>query len=241
MAEPRRRHRSRSVTDALLTELVTGLLREWKSNSGLDDYAVTDLGGGTGTFAIALAEAGRRVTVVDPNLDALASLQRRTAERGLDQRLRGVQGDASDLVQLVGPASTDVMICHRTLEVVDDPADALRAMAQVVRPGGVLSLVVPQRRAAVLTQAIQGHLGAALQAIDDPSRFDLAELEAMITDSGFRVEQADGLSALAHHVPAAALETEPGLLDQLYELETRVSQDPAFRAIAPWVHVFAAR
>ena len=241
MAEPRRRHRSRSVTSALLFESVTRLLEEWQQSSGLTDYSVTDLGGGTGTFAIALAEAGRSVTVIDPNLDALASLRQRTADTGLDQRLRGVQGDATDLVQVLGTGSTDVMICHRTLEVVDDPASALRAMAEVVRPGGVLSVVAPQRRAAVLTQAIQGHLAAALQAIDDPSRFDPEQLVAMVTQAGFRVERVDGVGALAHHVPPAALETEPGLLDQLYALESRIQSDPAFSAMAPWVHVFAVR
>jgi SAM-dependent methyltransferase len=241
MNEARRQHRSRSVAETLLADLVTGLLDAWQRERGVEDYTVTDLGGGTGTFAIRLAEAGRSVTVVDPSLDALASLQRRTAERQLSDRLRGVQGDAADLHELIGPASTDVMLCHRTLEVIDDPATALRAMAEVVRPGGVLSVVVPQRRAAVLSQALQGHVGAALQALEDPNRFDLDEVSSLITEAGFRVEQIHGVGALAHHVPAAAIDTEPRVLDQLYELESRISEDHAFRAIAPLAHILAVR
>lgn len=241
MNEPRRHHRSRSVAETLLADLVTGLLDDWQRERGLADYSVTDLGGGTGTFAIRLAEAGRTVTVVDPSLDALASLQRRVAEGRLADRLRGVQGDAADLHDLIGPAATDVMLCHRTLEVIDDPATALRAMAEVVRPGGVLSVVIPQRRAAVLSQALQGHVGAALHALDDPSRFDLDEVTALIGDAGFAVRQIHGIGALAHHVPAAAIESDPRLVEALYELESRISDDLAFRAIAPWAHILASR
>ena len=42
--------------------------------------AVLDLGGGTGGDAVRLACAGHDVTVVDPSPDALASLERRTAD-----------------------------------------------------------------------------------------------------------------------------------------------------------------
>jgi SAM-dependent methyltransferase len=241
MAEPRRHHRTRSVADGLLVDLVSDRLRQWQQQRGAGDYTAVDLGGGTGTFAITLAEAGHTVTVVDPSLDALASLQRRTAERGLGDRLRGVQGDAADLLDLVGPASTDVMICHRTLEVIDDPATALAVMGEVVRPAGILSVVVPQRRSIVLSQAMQGHVGAALAALDGPGRFDPEDVVALIEQAGFSVSDISGIGALASHVPQAVIDSEPGLLDQLYTLESRVSRDPAFRAIAPWAHISAIR
>jgi SAM-dependent methyltransferase len=244
MGEVRRQsrpHRPRSVADALLVDRLSAQLSDWQTSRGLADYAVTDLGGGTGTLAMSLAEAGHRVTVVDPSLDALASLQRRTAERGLADRLQGIQGDAGNLVELLGEASTDVMICHRTLEVVDDVATALSAMATAVRSGGVLSVVVPQRRAAVISQALQGHIGAALEAIDDPSRFDLDQVCSMITEAGFRIAEIEGIGVLSHHVPAAMIESETGLAEQLYQLESRLSRDPAFRAVAAWAHIFASR
>lgn len=240
MAEARR-NRSRSVAGALLDDLLSAQLRDWQQRRGLEDYSVTDLGGGTGTFAIRLAEAGHRVTVIDPSLDALASLQRRIAERQLGDRLRGVQGDASEMLSLIGSASTDVMVCHRTLEVVDDPRTALAAMAEAVRPEGVLSLVVPQRRAAVLSQALQGHISTALQILDDPARFDLEDVIELVQQAGFRISDITGIGTLSTHVPQAAIEAEPGLVDQLYELESRINQDVAFRAIAPWVHIFAVR
>lgn len=241
MSEVRRHSRPRSVAEAFLVDRLSAQLAAWQATRGLADYSVTDLGGGTGTLAMSLAEAGHRVTVVDPSLDALASLQRRTAERGLADRLRGIQGDAGNLIELLGPDSTDVLVCHRTLEVIDEPATALASMAAAVRPGGVLSVLVAQRRAAVISQALQGHISSALDAIDDPSRFDLDDVTELITGAGFRVAEIEGIGVLSHHVPATMIESQPGLADQLYELEARLSKDPAFRAIAAWGHVFATR
>ena len=54
------------------------------------------------------------------------------------------------------------------LEVVDSPGEALAAMAQVLRPGGVLSLLVAQRHALVLTQALAGHIALARRTLRRP-------------------------------------------------------------------------
>ena len=160
MAESRRR---RSVSATFLLDLLTGQLR------GLDPTGapldVVDLGGGTGGVATALAEHGHRVTVIDPSPDALASLERRSAEAGLEGRIVGRQGDAADLVDVVGERSVDVVVCHRVLEVVESPPEALAAVAAVLRPAGALSLLAPQRRAAVL-----GHALAARQGVTEHRR-----------------------------------------------------------------------
>ena len=81
-----------------------------------------------GGLATALASRGHAVTVIDLSPDALASLDRRTTDAGLRGRVSGVQGDAGDLVRLVGEHAVDV-VCHRVLEVVDSAPDALEAMA----------------------------------------------------------------------------------------------------------------
>ena len=81
MAEQRR---PRSVSQSFLLDLLRAQLAdlvtgEWRP---LD---VVDLGGGTGGVASALAGDGHRLTVIDPSPDALASLERRTAEAGSDR------------------------------------------------------------------------------------------------------------------------------------------------------------
>src|SRR6478752_1433182 len=63
---------------------------------------VLDIGGGTGGFAVRVAELGAQVTVVDPSPDALAALARRARELAVD--VSAVQGDLSTLLDVTGPA-----------------------------------------------------------------------------------------------------------------------------------------
>jgi S-adenosylmethionine-dependent methyltransferase len=234
MAESRRR---RSVSTSFLLELLADqLARLDPAGAALE---VVDLGGGTGGVAIALAGQGHRVTVIDPSPDALASLERRTAESGLEGRIVARQGDAADLVDVVGERSTDVVVCHRVLEVVESPQEALAAMAAVLRPGGALSLLASQRRAAVLGHALAGHLALARRAWADRSRFDHDGLVELVTAAGFTVQASHGIGAVSEHVAESVVDGEPGAYAELKALEAEVSQDPAFRALAPQVHLFA--
>ncbi len=235
MAELRRRRSVSqahllSLLESQLDDLVTG---EWRP---LD---VVDLGGGTGVIAIPLAARGHRVTVIDPSPDARASLERRTAEAELTGQITGVQGDAADLVRLTGAHQVDVVVCHRVLEVIESPADALLAIAAALRPGGVLSLLVAQRHAVVLSQALAGHIALARRSYTDPNRFDHDQVLEAVREAGFTVLASHGIGAIADQVPERLIEAEPGAYDELAALETEISQDPAFRALAPQVHVFA--
>jgi S-adenosylmethionine-dependent methyltransferase len=233
MANSRRR---RSVSQTVLRALLTAQLAELipGESRALD---VVDLGGGTGGLAATLASKGHRVTVVDPSPDALASLERRAADAGLTNKISGVQGDAADLVRLVGERGTDVVVCHRVLEVVDSPADALAATVRVLRPGGVLSLLVSQRHAVVLTQALAGHIALARRTFADSGRFDHDQIIELVRRAGFTVLASHGIGAIADHVPEALIDAEA--YAELRALEAEISQDDAFRALAPHVHIFA--
>ena len=231
--------RRRSVSQTQLADLLEGQLAGWSQRHPGRD--VVDLGGGTGGMAMALGAAGYRVRVVDPSPDALAALERRTAEQGLGETVTGVQGDATDLIELVGTGSADLVVCHKVLEVVDDPAEALAAIVGVLRPGGALSLVVAQRHAAVLTQALAGHIAQARRTWLDPARYDRQRILDLVATAGFMTIAIHGVGAVADHVAEAVLDAEPGAHAELLALEAEVAADPAFQALAPHLHVFAVR
>jgi S-adenosylmethionine-dependent methyltransferase len=241
--------RRRSVRTALVAEA----LRVALAGSGRPGaLQIVDIGGGTGGFAVPLAVEGHTVTVIDPSPDALASLERRARDEGVQDRVRGVQGDTAELLAVAGEASADAVLCHGVLEVVDDPAQALQAMSQVLRPGGVFSLLVAQRNAVVLARALAGHLAEAHEALLDPDgrwgvsdpmprRFDEAGVSRLLEDSGLQVHTVHGVRTFADLVPSAFVDSEPGAAEALAELERAASQHPAFRAIATQLHVIATR
>ena len=206
---------------------------------------VLDIGGGTGGFAVRVAELGHRVTVVDPSPDALAALSRRAREVGVE--VAGVQGDLSTLLEVAAPGAADVVLCHGVLEVVDDPAAATATIRQVLRPGGTLSLLVAQRHAAVVARAMAGHFGQALELLEQQApatartghRFTSAELATLLVDAGFEVVSTHAVRVFADLVPGSLLDLEPGATGALVELERAVADRPEYLPLATQVHVIA--
>jgi ubiquinone/menaquinone biosynthesis C-methylase UbiE len=242
--------RGRQRRSAVRTMVVWDALQASLDRSTGERLQVLDLGGGTGGFAVRVAGSGHQVTVVDPNPDALAALARRAAESGLSDRVHGVQGDATDLVELVSEDSVDMVLCHGVLEVVDDPEQALGAVASVLRAGGLLSVLVAQRAAAVLARAVTGHLADAERLLRDeggrvtdppPRRFSETAIVGLVEASGYRLEAVHGVRVFADLVPAALVDGEPGAIDALLRLEAAAADRPEFRAVATQLHVLAER
>jgi SAM-dependent methyltransferase len=100
----------------------------------LGAHRVLDVGCGTGTFAILLADEGVEVTGVDP---ATASLDVARAKLGAD-RVRWILGDATALPLLEVDLVT--MTGNVAQAIVDEPVwdGTLRGVYDALRPGGYL-------------------------------------------------------------------------------------------------------
>jgi SAM-dependent methyltransferase len=203
--------------------------------------AVLDCGGGTGTFAVPLAQAGAAVTVVDVSVDALATLRRRASDAGVADRVRAVQADVESLPDDVRAGGFDLALAHGVLESVDDPESALRAVAGAVRPGGLASLLVANPDAGVLARALAGDLEGALgelRARAADGRFGPPRAVALCAALGLQVEAITGIGIFAELVPGSRAEGSADLMD---ELETVAATLAPYRDIAGRVHVLARR
>jgi 2-polyprenyl-3-methyl-5-hydroxy-6-metoxy-1,4-benzoquinol methylase len=203
--------------------------------------AVLDCGGGSGSFAVPLAQAGARVTVVDISIDALATLTRRAADAGIAERVTAVQGDVEQLGDAVGDAQFDLVLAHGVLEAVDSPAGALEQIAAAVRAGGLLSILVSNPAAAVLSRALAGDLAGAIDELDGAAtRIDPAAVVELCDAANLRVEERTGIGIFAELVPGSAVDRAGGRQD-LAELERRCADRPPFAEIAARVHLLARR
>jgi SAM-dependent methyltransferase len=228
------------------------LRAELACREGDGPLRVVDAGGGTGGFAVPLAEAGHEVTVVDASPDALAALTRRAAEAGVADRVSAVQGDADRLLDVVATGSVDLVLCHSVLEHVDDPVAAAASIAGILRAGGCASVLVANRAATVLSRALGGHFAQAATALTDPDgrwgpgdttrrRFDLAGAEVLLARAGLAVEQVHGVRVVSDLVSGAVLDSEPGVLDALLAFELAAAELPPYRDIATQLHLLARR
>ena len=126
---------------------------------------VVDVGGGTGGFAVPLAQAGHDVTVVDAEPGRAG---RADPPGGRGRRRRPGPGACratpTRLPTWCRPGGADLVLCHSVLEVVDSPAEVAAALAATLRPGGAASVIVANRAAAVLARAMGGQLDTRRRA-----------------------------------------------------------------------------
>lgn len=219
--------------------------------AGRETLDVLDTGGGSGSFAVPVARLGHQVTVVDPSPNALFALERRAAEEGVADRVRGLQGDTRDLLDVAERRGYDVVLCHGVLEHVDDPAAGVRAVAGALRDeGGTLSLLVAGVGGEVLARALAGHFAEARRALTDPAgrwgeddpvphRFTPGQLTDLVTQAGLVPGRVHGVRVFADLVPGALVDTEPEALRELTRLEAEAARSPAFQAVAGELHVLA--
>jgi S-adenosylmethionine-dependent methyltransferase len=214
---------------------------------------VLDVGGGSGAWAVPLARLGCAVTVVDSSPNALAALQRRAREAGVDDLVTAVQGDADALAEVVPPGSADLVLGHGLLEVVDHPGRTVAALTAAARPGAALSVLVAGRYAAVLARTLAGRLAEARALLTDPDgrfgpgdalrrRLDAASLRALLEAGGaLRVELLQGDGVLEQWVPPTVCDGAPAATRAVAELEDLAADTPALRDVAVRLHAVARR
>jgi S-adenosylmethionine-dependent methyltransferase len=233
----------RPPREGMIWDVLLDVVSARIAQTGRPALDIVDVGGGTGGLAVPFAALGHNVTVVDPSPDALAAAQRRAAEAGA--RLTAVQGDAASLDAVAGTKAADLVICHNVLEYVDSPADAMTAIAAVLRPSATVSVLAANAVAAVLHQALAGRFAEARQLLDPgaglPRRFTLPALVGLVEAAGLRAGQAHGLRIFGGLVPGVLLDGDPGAAEALRALERAAAATPPFRDIAARLHLLGHR
>jgi S-adenosylmethionine-dependent methyltransferase len=244
-----------ALRTAVVWETLERFITEQVARTGRPGLEVVDVGGGTGGLAVPIAELGHRVTVVDPSPDALAALQRRVVDAGVGHLVTAHQGDAGTLTASLGEQAVDLVLCHGVLEHVDDPHAAAQDVFTVLRPGGLVSLLVAQRLGALVARALSGRFAEAHRLLDDPRgrsgehdplprRFDETSVLELFAGRDVRVLQVHGVRLFTDLLPGALVDGDPEAMEALLELERAAGHHaahPALAAIAAQLHVVLER
>lgn len=125
------------VLHGYLSEVITWLGGQ---ATGIPPRRIVDLGAGTGTGTVALAQhfGGAEVIAVDASEQMLDRVRAKASDLGLADRVRTVQVD----VEVAWPAGepVDVVWASNSLHEVSDPARVFRGISAALRPGGLLAV-----------------------------------------------------------------------------------------------------
>lgn len=138
---------------------------------------ILEVGSGRGVFLEAALELGHLVTGQDISSDATSAISRRLGATVLTGPLEALRlpGSAFDLVHM-----------NHVLEHIPDPGRALREIARILRPGGVLYVEVP-RQSNILNKLSGLMAGKEFGFTYHPGHlylFSPQSLKKLMTDSG---------------------------------------------------------
>jgi SAM-dependent methyltransferase len=147
---------------------------------------VLDAGAGVGTLTIELAPHVAELVALEPESELLPHLQARAA---VLPNVEVVQAGVEALPSL-GLKPFDAVVCSNVLEHVVDERAALAGIRSVLRPGGVLLLLVPAHPLL---------FGEIDRAVGHVRRYTARSLRAALDGAGFDVDE------LRHVNPVGAL------------------------------------
>lgn len=214
---------------------------------------ILDVGCGQGTQLLHLARRGHLLTGLDSSATLLEDLQRTldAESRDIRERVRLIHGDAERAMDLLAPASFDGVLCHGVLMYFSDPDPLLHALARVVAPGGLVSLLVRNGDALALRAGLRGDWAAARDAFDGTAYLNrigvqaradrLHELTASLTGHRMSVLTWYGVRLFTDLAGDEAAVPDPEQLSMLLACEERAGRTDPYRRVAALLHVIAER
>ncbi|WP_127357757.1 methyltransferase domain-containing protein [Actinacidiphila soli] len=215
---------------------------------------VLDVGPGQGTQALRLARAGHLVTGLESDqamLDAFRAALAAEPE-GIRKRVTLIEGDGRETGRHFGPGSFDVVLCHGVLMYVPEADAMLAALARVLAPQGLLSLLVRNGDALAMRPALLGDWAGALAAFGTdaytnrlglPVRADRLEaLSATLAGIGLPLGGWYGVRVFTDSADRSVPPPEdPAERERLLAVEEQAGRTDPYRAVAALLHLVAVR
>jgi len=204
-----------------------------------------DAGGGTGSYAVNLAERGFHVCLLDFSREMLALARERIVSHNPDllELIYFRQGDVAEIDGLFPADYFDLILCHTLLEYVAEPLTVARALATALRGGGLICFMLTNPQAdALRISLIRQDPEEAVRALEGSmSSADLFGLSRQIVPAGEVVRTlaplgivavADyGVRVVADYLPPAKLANSQ-FYGKLLELEKAMGGLAPYKPIA---------
>jgi SAM-dependent methyltransferase len=177
--------------------------------------SIVDIGSGDGSQIVLLSPRGFRMTGVERDTKSV-SLQ--------GEHAQVFEGSAEALPAQLPRASFDAVMFKQVLEHLVDPVHALRNAAQLLKPGGVMFIEVPNNESAIARQS-----GLSWEHMDVPRHinfFTLDTLQAAAASAGLTVE-ASFFNEYCRYFAEGYIAIEQRIFDHLGGVGPALRNSPA--------------
>jgi len=200
---------------------------------------VLDAGGGTGIWAVRIADLGYQVVLTDISKGMLNVAREKIRNQGLSDRITVVESDITDMKEFRDNSFGLVLAEGDPVSYCDDPEKAVKELSRVVRPGGHVTISVDNKMSWGYRCLKMGEPGLAKQVQETsiffmPGKrdgegypahmFTIEELVFMIARHGLTPVKTVG--KLLKVWPREDLE-KPELLSAIKEFEVQYSTRPS--------------
>ncbi|OHV09997.1 methyltransferase domain-containing protein [Kushneria phosphatilytica] len=229
---------AQSMYSASRGQLRLALLQETLQRElPLHDQPILDVGGGLGHMAQWAAERGHSVTLLEPAEDMLAAAR---------ERLGGLKIDyhAVDLQGYQAPHPWPLVFCHAVLEWLAAPEAAIPRLAELVAPGGWVSLMVFNADALRLSNIVKGNLDRVLadrlagmgkgKRLTPISPLTHEQIMRWVQAAGLEVRGVTGIRVF--HDYLRERHPDAATLDKLFELERRFCRCEPYWRLGRYLH-----
>ena len=149
------------------------------------------------------------------------------------------------------PSSFDAVLCQGVLMYFPDPGPLLDAIAQVVAPGGIVSLLVRNGDALAMRPGLLGDWNSVGKAFDGASYLNrigvharadrLEELTAALAGRNISVPEWYGVRVFTDIAPSEAPLPDAATLSAILRFEERAGRTDPYRHVAALLHLIAVR
>jgi SAM-dependent methyltransferase len=218
---------------------------------------VLDLGGGTGVWAIRLAQEGFSVILSDISPGLLARAREKIQAAGLSRLVQIEEADICNLSRHAEARLPLVLALGDPLSYCDDATKALREIRRVTTPGGFLIGEVEKRYRGALSPRRAATWPDARRILEEgiarwpepenpaPIReFSPSEIEELLKQSGWQLERLYPADLLASLVAEPILQdalSAPEHFAEALTLEERLRADPALLGSGSEIQFVAIR
>lgn len=225
--------------------------RQLAAHLGEGPYRVLDVGCGQGTQVLRLARLGHEVTALDSSPALLQVLADALAgeSRTIRAQVTIVCGAAERITDLFTPGRFDVVLCQGVLMYFPDPAPLLAGLAEVLAPGGLLSLLVRNGDGLAMRPGLQGDWPSTRAAFTDleygnrigvSARADRrADLTSALAGHGLEVDAWYGVRVFTDTASDDASVPDEETLAEILDCEQRAGATDPYRSIAALTHLLA--